>query len=271
MTLVLRLVESPVARVDAAVLRPDALAGLGPGDVARLPLRHGRRLVRVGDLFTVSGAADLDVRVAGDLRRLDRLGEGMAAGRLTIDGSAGDHVGAGMSGGAIVVQGDVGDFAGAEMRGGLLRVLGRARDGLAGVYAGSRVGMRGGEVLVNGDAGAEAGAGMRRGLVAVGGRVGDAAGYAMLAGTMIGLRGFAAAAGERSRRGTLVSAGPVAIPSTYSFACHYRPPALRLVLLRLRALGMPFDEWLLEARWARWSGDRLELARGEILTLVGDR
>ena len=270
MTLLLTLREAPGARVDAAALRPDALAGLTVEAIRRLAITVGRRPAVVGDLFAVSGDGGPDMRVEGDLRRVDRLGEGMADGRLELDGPAGDHVGARMSGGTIVARGDVGAYAGAELRGGLLHVRGDAGEGLAAAYPGTRAGMRGGEVLVEGSAGDEAGAGMRRGLVAVGGAVGAGAGLRMLAGTLIALGGFGPEAGICLRRGSLVSAGAVEIPSTYAFACRYRPPALRLQLLRLAELGLGVDERLLHATWSRWSGDRLELARGEILVLEND-
>ena len=54
---------------------------------------------------------------------------------------------------------------------------------------------------------------------------------------------------------------------TYARACTYRPPFLRLCLRRLRALGLPVTDEQIEGRYTRWSGDRLELGRGEILIL----
>jgi formylmethanofuran dehydrogenase subunit C len=62
-----------------------------------------------------------------------------------------------------------------------------------------------------------------------------------------------------------MTAAPL-LPS-YSFACLYRPPFVRLCLRRLRALGLPVEDAHIEGRYARWSGDALELGRGEILIL----
>lgn len=265
MTLVLTLRDGLPVRLDAGAVRPDALAGLARAELAALPLRAGNRPLPLGEAFAISGDGEDDVRVVGDLRRVDRLGEAMGAGRLTLDGPAGEHVGARMSGGELVVHGAVGPYAGAEMAGGLLHVHGDAGDGLGAAYPGARAGMRGGELLVDGDAGAEAGAGLRRGLIAVAGRVGAAAGLRALAGTIVALGGAGAEAGTGMRRASLAVAGAVDVPATYAFACRLEPPALRLQLRRLHALGLPLAPRLWEGRWARFSGDRLELGRGELL------
>ena len=106
---------------------------------------------------------------------------------------------------------------------------------------------------------------MRRGLVAVGGQTGRGAGLRMLAGTVIALRGIGADAGLGNKRGSLVS-GRAAVPLPgYAFAARFRPPALGLQLRRVRELGLEVDDALLRGPWARWSGDRTELSRGEIL------
>ena len=69
------------------------------------------------------------------------------------------------------------------------------------------------------------------------------------------------------RRGSLVTMAPATPLPTFAFACVYRPPFLRLYLRRLRALGLTVSDEQLEGRYARWSGDGLELRRGEILIL----
>jgi formylmethanofuran dehydrogenase subunit C len=266
MTLTLTLREEPDVPLEVEGLRPDALAEMGREEIETLPAWHGNERTRVGEFFAVSGSGD-DVRVEGDLSRVKSVGAGMASGRLTIAGDAGMHAGAGMTGGELRIEGDAGDWAGARMRGGRLVVRGSAGRQLGGVYAGERSGMRGGEILVHGNAGAQAGAGLRRGLIAVAGRVGDAAGLRMLAGTIVALGGLGAQAGAGMRRGSLVTMAPVTPLPTFVFAAVYRPPFLRLYLRRLRALGLSVSDEQLEGRYARWSGDGLELRRGEILIL----
>jgi formylmethanofuran dehydrogenase subunit C len=270
-TLTLTLREAPSASVLAEALGPDRLAGLSGREIERVELRHGNRPAPLGELFAVSGAGADDVRVVGDLGRVAGLGTGMTGGRLTVAGVAGPHVGAGMRDGELVVEGDAGDWAGAEMRGGRLFVHGSVGRHLGGAYAGSRAGMRGGEILVDGDAGEQAGAGLRRGLIAVAGRVGAAAGLSALAGTIVAFGPVGAHAGAGMRRASIVAMAGAGLLPTYAPACTYRPPFLRLCLHRLRELGMPVGQDQIDGRYTRWSGDGVDLGRGEILTLEEPR
>jgi formylmethanofuran dehydrogenase subunit C len=245
-TLTLTQRAAPPAHVDASALSPARLDGLSEGDVAALTLRCGRERLQLGDLFDVAGRCDGELVLTGDLRLLDGIGRGMADGRIRVDGDAGAWVGAELAGGQVMVEGSAGDHVGAAL-------------------PGAGAGMTGGEIVVTGDAGEEAGAGMRRGLVAVGGRAGAGAGLRMLAGTVIALGGVGAEAGMGNKRGSIVSGALMTPLPSYAFAAKLRPPALGLQLRRLRALGMPVADALLTGRWARWSGDGLELNRGEIL------
>jgi formylmethanofuran dehydrogenase subunit C len=271
MTLTLTLREPPTVPLETESLSPDRLAGRRRGEVEELPVWHGNRRARLGDFFAVSGNGDEELRVEGDLGRVKFLGAGMTAGRLTVAGDAGMHTGAEMRGGELVVEGDVGDFAGTGMRGGRLVVRGSAGQQLGGAPPGVRAGMRGGEIVVQGDAGDQVGAGLRRGLIAVAGRVGDAAGLRMLAGTIVALGGLGSLPGAAMRRGTIVAMSQVTLLPTFAFACSYRPPFLRLYLRHLRGLGLPLADDQIEGRYARWSGDGLELRRGEILILEAGR
>lgn len=267
MSLTLTLREAPAAPVWADALAADRIAGMSAAEIERLDVRHGNRRAAVRELFAVAGGGTDDVRIEGDLRRVSGLGSGMAGGRLTIAGPVGAHVGAGMRGGEIVVEGDAGDWAGAEMRGGRLVVRGAAGRRLAGAYAGSRAGMRGGEVVVHGDAGDEAGAGLRRGVVAVAGRVGAAAGLNAPAGTIVAFGPLGAYPGAGMRRASIVAMAGADLLPTYAPACTYRPAFLRIVLRRLRELGLPVADEQLDGAYTRWSGDGVELNRGEILIL----
>jgi formylmethanofuran dehydrogenase subunit C len=268
MTLTLTLREQPAVPLDAEALSPDRLAGSTREEIEALPVWHGNERTRVGEFFAVSGAGE-DVRIEGDLSRVNLVGAGMTGGRLTVAGDVGTHAGAGLRGGELHVEGDTGDWAGAGMRGGRLVVRGSAGRRLGGVHAGERAGMRGGEIVVGGDAGAEAGAGLRRGLIAVAGRAGAGAGLRMLAGTIVALGGLGPRAGAGMRRGSIVTMAPATPLATFVFSCLYRPPFLRLYLRRLRALGLAVPDEQIDGRYARWCGDGLELRRGEILILEG--
>jgi formylmethanofuran dehydrogenase subunit C len=271
MPLTLSLREQPAVPLEAECLSPDRLAGLRRADVEALAVWHGNERAQLGDFFSVSGDGDEDVRVEGDLQSVKFIGAGMTAGRLTVAGDAGMHTGSEMRGGELVVEGDAADFTGTGMHGGRLIVRGSAGHQLGGALPGERAGMRGGEILVHGDAGEQAGAGLRRGLIAVAGSVGDAAGLRMLAGTLVALGRLGSAPGADMRRGTIVAMSGVTPLPTFAFACAYRPPFLRLYLRRLRALGLPLTDEQIEGRYARWSGDGLELRRGEILIYESGR
>jgi formylmethanofuran dehydrogenase subunit C len=264
-TLTLTLQTQPPGRVCAAPLVPARLGGLSASEVAVLRVRSGRQRLVVGDLFEVSGAGDEHLVLVGDLRRVDGIGASMSGGRILVQGPCGDRVGARMTGGEIEVRGDAGAWAGGELAGGLLRIWGDAGARVGAAFPGARAGMTGGEIIVSGDAGDEAGAGMRRGLVAVGGRTGSGAGLRMLAGTVIALGGIGAEAGIGNKRGSLVSGRAMEPLPSYTLATRFRPPALGLQLARTRRLGLTVDDALLHGLWARWSGDRTELGRGEIL------
>ncbi|MGO9819609.1 MAG: formylmethanofuran dehydrogenase subunit C [Solirubrobacteraceae bacterium] len=265
MTLTLTLQSPPPARLLVAGVIPERLDGLGRSEVAALKVRCGREMLAVGELFEVSGACDDQLVLVGDLRRVDGIGASMSSGRVVVDGACGDHVGARMSGGEIEAHGDTGAWAGAELHGGLLRIWGDAGARLGAAYPGARAGMTGGEIIVSGDTGEEAGAGMRRGLVAVGGRTASGVGLRMLAGTVIALGGIGAEAGLGNKRGSLVSGHALEPLPSYAYATRYRPPALVLQLRRARELGLVVDDALLRGAWTRWSGDRTELSRGELL------
>jgi formylmethanofuran dehydrogenase subunit C len=271
MPLTLTLRQPPAVPLETEGLTPDGLAGRRRGEIEGLTVWHGNRRAQLAEFFAVSGNGDGEMRVEGDLRRVKALGAGMTAGRLTVAGDAGMHTGAEMRGGELIVDGDVGEFAGTGMRGGRLVVQGSAGHHLGGAYPGERVGMRGGEILVHGGTADQVGAGLRRGLIAVAGRIGDAAGLRMLAGTIVALGGLGATPGAAMRRGTIVAMSQVALLPTFAFACSYRPPFLRLYLHHLRALGLPLTDEQIEGRYARWSGDGLELRRGEILIYEGGR
>jgi formylmethanofuran dehydrogenase subunit C len=269
MPLTLTFHTQPAVPLEAECLSPERLAGLDAQAIAQLPVLHGNRTEALGDFFRVSGSPDGELRLEGDLSRVKLIGSDMATGRLRVAGNAGMHLGAGMCGGEIIVEGDVGDWAGAEMKGGRLEILGNAGHLLGAAYRGSRKGMEGGEIVVHGDAGAEVGNGMRRGLIAVGGTSGDFTGVNMLAGTVIVLGEMGWRAGASMKRGTVVSLRPARILPTFYFDCVYRPTFLRLYLRRLQALGLPVEAAHVGGSYRRYSGDMVELGRGELLIFDG--
>lgn len=267
MSLKLSLHTVPEVPLEAESVTPDRLAGLSEADIAALPVHHGNQQSTIGDFFSVSGNGNSEIQIEGDLTRVKLIGSGMTYGRIIIEGNVGLHVGAAMSGGEIIVKGDAGDWVGPEMSGGRIVVKGNAGHLVGSVYRGGRIGMRGGEIIIHGNAGNEVGNGMRSGLIAIGGDCGDFAGVNMLAGTIIVVGKLGWRCGAGMKRGAIVSMHDAELLPTFSYACTYQPAFLRLYLLHLNELGLPISDAHMNGQYRRFSGDAVELNRGEALLL----
>jgi formylmethanofuran dehydrogenase subunit C len=235
-------------RVDASGVAWDALRELdGKGIEAQELWIEGAGRTRLGDLFEVAAAPGERLRLVGDLALLDGIGAGLGGGSVVVEGNAGWYLGQGMRGGSIEVRGNVGPHAAAAL-------------------PGAKRGMTGGDVIVRGSAGPGLGAGCRRGLVAVEGDIADGAGRAMLAGTVVAFGAVGAEPGLWSKRGSIVALRSVAPPTTYRYACTYRPSYLPVTLGYLkRRYGCPVKPEHLSGLYRRYSGDLAELGAGEIL------
>lgn len=233
---------------DCSALLAGEWGKLTAADLARRPISiAGRGPVSLGELAEVSGEPDGTTRFLGDWRRAARLGAGLLAGAVLIEGDIGDEVGLGMAGGSIEVRGNAGERAGAAA-------------------PEARRGMTGGELVVHGSVGREAGALMRRGLLVAGATVGDHAAVGMIAGTIVAFGAVGPTPGLWSKRGSVVALSDVPVPSTYRYACTYQPVHLRLLLSRLKArYALPVEGRHLTGFYRRYSGDLAELGKGEIL------
>jgi formylmethanofuran dehydrogenase subunit C len=267
MSLALTLRTIPAVPLEAEVLSPTRLAGLSAPAAAKLTVVYGNQSAELGDFFDVGGSADGELQLTGDLARVKRIGAGMAEGRIVVHGSAGMHLGASMTGGEIIVEGNAGDWVGPEMTGGRIVVKGNAGHLVGGAPRGSAIGMRGGEILVLGTAGNEVGNGMRRGLIAIGGDAGDFTGVNVLAGTIVVLGHLGWRPGAGLKRGSIVTMQPAELLPTFTYDCSYMPLFLGLYLRHLRGLGLAVSDAQLAGRYQRWSGDSVELNRGEVLML----
>jgi len=222
------------------MVRPNA-------DIGRLSCWVRGQRVLLGDVFQIEGQPGDEIRVRGDLRRVDGLGTGMSGGTLTVDG-------------------DVGDGVGVAMSGGLLRINGSAGDRLGAPLPGASRGMTGGEIIVTGNVGADAARRVRRGLVVVGGDAGPGAAHAMIAGTILVAGRMAPGAGLWSKRGSVIALGGVEIPVTYRYACTYHPPYIPVLLRYLhRTRQFAIDARFAKGRYRRWTGDVADVGKGEIL------
>lgn len=265
MGLKLTLEGKPEVPLEAEAISPDRLDGLDPAAAGALPVQYGNQAATLGDFFRVESHAGEELRVEGELAAVKMIGAGMTRGRIVVEGDVGLHLGAAMSGGEILVEGNAADWVGPEMRGGRIVVKGDASHAVGSAYRGSQIGMRGGEIIVHGRAGNEVGNTQRGGLIAIGGACGDFAGVNMLAGSIVVLGALGIRAGAGMKRGSIVAMGGAVPLPTFSYACSYTPSYLRLYLLHLRRLGLPVDDAQLDGPYQRWSGDSIELNRGELL------
>jgi formylmethanofuran dehydrogenase subunit C len=244
------------ARLRTALERPADFSEILAGAWGALEAGElgGRRVsiegvgsVALGDLFEVTGRVGGRIRFSGDLSKANRLGAGLSEGVVVVEGEIGDEVGMGMSAGSIEVHGPAGDRAG-------------------GAAPEARRGMTGGELVIRGAVGSEAGTRMRRGLLVIGGNAGSHTGTGTIAGTIVVFGDAGSSPGLWSKRGSIVALGSVAVPSTYRYACTYRPAVLPLLLGRLRTrFGLPVQDRHLSGQYRRYSGDLADLGKGEIL------
>lgn len=271
MPLVITVRESFTIPLEVDAVRLEAVRGLPADEVLRLHVQHGNRQIELGELCAAAGSAAEDETVVwrGDCSRVKFIGAGLSRGTIRVEGNAGMHTGVHMTGGEIFIDGNVDDWLGAEMRGGTIRVRGNAGHLVGGVYPGGQRGMAGGVILVEGNAGNEVGHRMRRGVIAIGGDCGDAAGFNMLAGTILVFGECGIRPGAGMRRGTIAVPGrdEVELLPTFRYSGRQRFVFLRFYLLRLRELGFPVPDELLDAECRRFAGDFVESGKGEILLL----
>lgn len=215
---VAEVVLSPKRKIDikleADVITPDFFAGKNAQEIGNLSVWQGPKIYPLSEFFEVIGnggisAAETLIRIKGDTIRVKRIGEGMSAGKIEIEGSVGMHVGTGMKGGEILVFGDADSWAGMEMTGGLLHIKGNAGDHVGCAYRGKWHGMKGGRIVIEGSARHQLGGGMDGGEILVEGDVESFCGIRQNGGIIIvkgrALRGV----GAEMVGGTIVIGGKI--------------------------------------------------------------
>lgn len=201
-------------KLEADVITPDSFAGKSAGEIGVLSVWQGPKTYPLSDFFEVVGnagssAAETLIRIKGDAMRVKRIGEGMSAGKIEIEGSAGMHVGTGMKGGEIVVNGDADSWAGMEMLGGLLHIKGNAGDHVGCAYRGKWHGMKGGRIVIEGSARHQLGGGMDGGEILVEGNVEGFCGIRQNGGLIVVKGSALRGVGAEMAGGTIVVGGKI--------------------------------------------------------------
>ena len=255
----------PTQRLDLSRLIPQNLAGKTIAEIARIEIGTTRERVTAGDVFRVHEGDAAAVLIEGGSPRFDRVGMGMAEGRLQVEGEVGVQAGRGMSGGRLTIGGDAGPFAGSGLKGGALEIGGDVGERLAGPLAGETVGMSGGLVHVRGDAGPRAGDRLRRGVILIEGRAGEYAGSRMIAGTLA-IGGEAGdLPGYLMDRGTiLLGRGSSLLSPTFADCGEHDLVAARLLADYVAQASAKLAR-LFRRPLRRLAGDLAALGKGEIL------
>ena len=163
--------------IEADTVTPDNLAGKTKEEIEAIPVWYGNGQCPLGDFFTVEvegsdSAENTKIVFEGDVSRVKRIGQGMNAGEIEINGNVDMHCGFGMKGGKIVINGDADSWLGCEMKGGEIILNGNATYYVGSGYRGESCGMRGGKITINGNAKDYLGEHMCGGEILVSGNVG---------------------------------------------------------------------------------------------------
>jgi len=217
--IILKCREKIGIMVEAEAIRPESFAGKSREEIEALLVWQGPEKLPLSRLFDVEtsgpSASPEDTRILlkGDLSRVKRIGEGMKAGSIEIDGPAGMHLGAEMAGGSIVVKGNAGSWSGREMKGGLLHIKGSCGDHVGSAYRGSWRGMTGGQIIVEGNARSQLGGGLAGGQITVEGDVENFCGIRQSGGLIL-IRGSAVrGVGAEMNGGTIAVCKDILQPS----------------------------------------------------------
>ncbi len=257
--------DAPAQRLDLSPLTPQNLAGKSVAEIASLELQTTRVRVTAGDVFRIREGDPGAILIEGGSARLDRVGMGVSAGSIRIEGEVGVEAGRLMSGGQLIIRGDAGPFAGSGMKGGTLIIDGDAGERLGGPLSGETVGMSGGVLHVRGEAGERAGDRLRRGVILIEGRAGAYAGSRMIAGTLA-IGGEAGdLPGYLMGRGTiLLGRGATLLSPTFGDCGEYELVAARLLAGYIAQTSAKLAD-LFRRPLRRLAGDLAALGKGEIL------
>lgn len=255
---------APSQRLDLSPLTPQNLAGKTVAEIENIELQTTRVRVTAGDVFRIRKGEPDTIVVEGGAERLDRVGMGLSAGSIRVEGEVGVEAGRLMSGGQLIIGAAAGPFAGSGMKGGTLTIQGDAGERLGGPLSGETVGMSGGVLHVRGAAGDRAGDRLRRGLILIEGRAGAYAGSRMIAGTLIAARGAGALPGYLMRRGTIVLGRPCDVLSpTFADCGVHDLVMLRLLAAFLKSRNTRADA-VVRGPLRRLAGDMAVLGKGEL-------
>lgn len=235
-------------RVDASSLQPDFILRMTRVEMEHLTLTISNQIIPLAEACTIlcdpEGVDDLVL--SGETQILTKVGHSMKGGKLTVEGDAGDEVGVDMTSGLIRVHGSVGDWCGANK-------------------TANSSGMQGGMIFVDGRAGDQVGAGMRRGLIYISKNTGQYTGARMAAGTILCGGKLGDNPGLGMKRGSIIASKIDCLLPGFYPAGKADDEWLKVCFSEVRRAGMSLPAKWLKAIPMRFTGDHLEMGKGEIL------
>jgi formylmethanofuran dehydrogenase subunit C len=262
----LELHTKPEVPLEAESITPAVINKLKVKEIEKLKIYHGNREVNIADFFSISDNKSELLEVSGDMHKIKYLGANMKSGEIQIEGDVGAHLGSAMSGGFIKVNGNTGDWIAPEMSGGRIHITGNSGHCVACAYRGASKGTTGGEIIIEGNVKNELGHGMSNTTILVGGNTGDFTGVNMHSGTILVLGEAGIRTGAGMKRGTIVCKNNIEVLPTFSYDCIYNPVYLKLFFKYVKEnTKFKIEEKFINGSFHRWSGDAIEMNRGELL------
>jgi len=107
---------------------------------------------------------------------------------------------------------------------------------------------------------------MSNATLIVGGKCGDFTGVNMNSGTILAFGEMGIRTGAGMKRGTIICMDQPEVLPTFSYDCKYNPVYLKLLFKYLKDnTAIEIDDKYVDGVFHRWSGDAVEMNRGELL------
>ncbi|MGM0498752.1 MAG: formylmethanofuran dehydrogenase subunit C [Bacillota bacterium] len=252
--------------VEVENIRADLIKDMSFSELENLEIRAGKEIYKLKDFFEIEGEPAEDIEIVGDLSNFKYLGAEMNSGTIKVKGNVGMHLGSEMSGGQIEIEGNAGDWLGAEMTGGMITVAGDAGNYIGAAFRGDKLGMNRGLIYIGGNAGNFTANKMRRGEIIINGDCGDLLGAQMIAGSVYVFGKCGKRVGAGMKRGTIVVFNEIELLPTFSYNISYSPNFLNIAFRHLENdYGIKIPDQAFNSEYKRYSGDKTELGKGEIL------
>ena len=253
--------------INASELLPSAVLSRPMAGLEKITVDIAGRKAPLKEVAQINRQTDGEdeLVLCGETHALNSIGRGMGKGKMHVDGDCGCWAGAEMTGGELDIMGNTGDSLGSAMHGGVIRVHGDSGDWCGANLPGKSSGMDGGTILVRGSVGCEAGSGMRRGLLWVGKNSDAYTGARMLAGTIVIGGTLGKHAGMGLRRGSIIAGHAVSVTPGFNSTGYADMEWMRLTFIALHKMGMSIPAIWERVRPLRFTGDHLDVGKGELI------